>query len=41
MVHAGTYEVVADVAEDKMITMSRVFFDQQVKVIDPLCATSW
>jgi hypothetical protein len=27
------YEVAADVGGDKMITMSRVFFEQQVEVI--------
>lgn len=27
------YEVAADVAPDRMITMSRVFFEQQVEVI--------
>lgn len=27
------YEVAADVAADRMITMSRVFFEQQVEVI--------
>jgi hypothetical protein len=28
------YEVLADIGEDKKITMSRVFFEQQVEVID-------
>jgi hypothetical protein len=29
------YEVAADVGEDKMITMSRVFFEENVEVIGP------
>ncbi len=29
------YEVAADVGEDRKITMTRVFFEQQVEVIDP------
>ena len=29
------YEVAADVGADKKITMTRVFFEQQVEVIDP------
>lgn len=29
----GPFEVVADVAADRKITMSRVFFEQQVEVV--------
>ena len=29
------FQVIADVAEDKRITMSRLFFEQQVDVIGP------
>lgn len=32
---SGPFEVVADVGSDRMITMSRVFFEENVEVVDP------